>query len=81
MIARENICGMPEVLPGKKRQHDQEDDDDQYDQSTLVEAAGFIRLLHNLLYDSLFKSPATQTILWDPMPAGSFQQDPAGDTC
>jgi hypothetical protein len=47
MIPGKDISGMPEVLPGKKRQHYQEDDDDQYDQSTLVEAAGTVRLSHN----------------------------------
>jgi hypothetical protein len=27
------------------------------------------------------KTPVRKTILLDPEPAGSFQQDPAGDTC
>jgi hypothetical protein len=47
MILGKNISSMPEVLPGKKRQHYQEDDDEQYDQSAFVEAAGIVRLLHN----------------------------------
>ena len=46
-ILRNDISMTPIMLTGKKRQHDQKDDNDQYNQSAFVETAGVVWLLHS----------------------------------